>query len=258
MAGTCNGGVALVTGGGAGIGRGIACLFAREGAKVVVVDLNGEGAKQTVEAIVAQGGEAAAHVADVADEDAVVAMIERTVELYGRLDYAANNAGVSDTKQTFHEMSLESWDRMIRANLTSVFLCLKHEIQQMLGQEPIGERRGAIVNTASAAAIIPAPGLPHYSAAKHGVVGLTRNAAQGYAREGIRVNAILPGITKTAMTKDFFEDNPDAANAAMHLLPRQRGGTPDEVAEAAVWLCSDSGRWVSGQSLVVDGGGVYH
>jgi len=253
MAGKCEGRVTLVTGGGAGIGRGISQRFAREGAIVVVADLDERAATETVAAIHSSGGQASAIAADVAEEEEVRRMIEEVVRLHGRLDIAANNAGITDENRPFHELSKAQWDRMIAVNLTGVFLCMKHEIRQMRSQDPIGETRGAIVNTSSGAAIVPAPGKPHYAAAKHGVVGLTRNAAHEYLRQGIRVNAVLPGITNTAMTTHWFTDE-----QALESLPRGRGGEPMEIAEAVLWLASDEAGWVNGQSLVVDGGGVFH
>jgi NAD(P)-dependent dehydrogenase (short-subunit alcohol dehydrogenase family) len=142
---------------------------------------------------------------------------------------------------------------MIAVNLTSVFFCLKYEIRQMLKQDSIDGRRGAIVNTSSGAGFVPAPGQPHYTAAKHGVVGLTRSAAQEYAKEGIRTNAICPGLTETAMVSNI---PPDLMDKLKRTLPGGEIGRADDVAAAAVWLCSAAARWVNGQSLVVDGGGV--
>ena len=185
--GLAEGHAVLVTGGGSGIGRATSILFAREGARVVVVDAVAEGAKETVEIIGGEGGEAIAVQADVTDEAAVRATIAKTVEHYGRLDSAFNNAGISDLPAPLHELSLEAWDRMIAVNLTGVFLCMKHEIVQMLQQERVEGRRGAIVNTSSGAGFIAAPGMPHYTAAKHGVLGVVKNAAQEYYDEGIRV-----------------------------------------------------------------------
>jgi NAD(P)-dependent dehydrogenase (short-subunit alcohol dehydrogenase family) len=255
MAGMCEGGVALVTGGGSGIGRQMALIFAREGAAVVVADLNEAGAKETAEQVRAAGGRATPLTVDLSDDEAIATMVGSAVESYGRIDYAANNAGVSDPGCRFHELSRESWDRMIAINLTSVFVCMQHELRQMLAQEPRGGARGAIVNTSSGAGVIPAPGLPHYTAAKHGVLGLTKNAAQEYANKGIRTNAILPGLTDTGLTEQFIQENPHA-KAILAALPGGRLGQPDEVAEAGVWLCSQHARWVNGQSLIVDGGGV--
>ncbi|HPG25597.1 MAG TPA: SDR family oxidoreductase [Myxococcota bacterium] len=249
--------VALVTGAGSGIGRASAILFAQEGAKVAVVDRNEAGAKETARAIEAAGGEAIALAVDVTDEAAVAGMIAETVARFGRLDAAMNNAGITSPPFLFHEMPLDEWHRMIGVNLTAVFLCMKHEIAQMLTQSPLGAGRGAIVNTSSGAAIVPAPGQPHYTAAKHGVVGLMKNVAQEYVKQGIRCNSILPGITDTPMVMESIERG---GPGRRELLESTAAGgvlsTPEEMAEAAVWLCSDRARRVNGQGLVVDGGGV--
>jgi NAD(P)-dependent dehydrogenase (short-subunit alcohol dehydrogenase family) len=252
--------VALVTGGGGGIGRAAAQLFAARGARVVVVDLKVDGGRETVEQIEASGGEALFIEADVTDESAVQRMLELVVSRFGRLDCAMNNAGISDPPRAFHEMERSVWERMLTINLTAVFLCMKHEIRQMLGQEPDADgRRGAIVNTASGAAYIPAPGQPHYTAAKHGVVGLTRSAAVEYYAQGIRTNAICPGVTDTPMVEGFMgASGPEIQAAIRATLPGGVMGRPADVGALAVWLCSDEARWVNGQGIVVDGGGVFH
>lgn len=251
MAGMMEGKVALVTGAAGGIGRASAQLFAREGAKVVVADVQEAGAAETVRSITDAGGQAVAVGCDVTDEAQVEALVASCVSTYGRLDAAHNNAGINDTSRAFHEFDLASWNRMIAVNLTSVFVCMKHEIRQMLDQGS-----GAIVNTSSGAGVIAAPGLPHYTAAKHGVLGLVKSAAQEYNGRGIRVNAVLPGMTDTPMIQGWFETNPDLANAVLATMPGGALGRPEQVAEAAVWLCSDRASWVSGESMLVDGGGV--
>lgn len=244
--------VALVTGAGGGMGRAGAEIFAREGAKhVYVVDLKEDGGNETVANIARAGGSATYVKVDVTDEAAVEALIARIVSEQGRLDAAWNNAGINDTSRAFHEFDKESWDRMIAINLTSVFLCMKHEIRQMLAQGG-----GAIVNTSSGAGIIAAPGLPHYTAAKHGVLGLTKAAAGEYNNNAIRVNAVCPGMVDTPMIQGWFATNPDLANMVLQTMPGKKLGRPSQVAEAAVWLCSDAADWVSGESMVVDGGGV--
>ena len=187
---------------------------------------------------------------DVTDEDQVAAnWWRRWCRRFGQLDYAFNNAGITHPSRLFHELTLDQWDEMIAVNLTSVFLCMKHEIIQMLAQGG-----GAIVNTASGAAIIPAPGQPHYTAAKRGVLGLTTYAADELNSKGIRVNAICPGMIDTPMVASWRESSPEMAEAVVQMMPGGRLGRPEEVAEAAVWLCSDEARWVSGDTMVVDGG----
>ena len=244
-----NGKVALVTGGASGIGQAAAVIFARRGAAVAVADRNAEGGAETVDLIEAEGGQAQFFETDVTDEDQVAALVASTVSAFGQLDYAFNNAGITHPSRLFHELTLEQWDEMISINLTSVFLCMKHEIIQMLAQGG-----GSIVNTSSGAAIIPAPGQPHYTAAKRGVLGLTTYAADELNSKGIRVNAICPGMIDTPMVASWRESSPEMAEAVVQMMPGGRLGLPEEVAEAAVWLCSDEARWVSGDTMVVDGG----
>jgi NAD(P)-dependent dehydrogenase (short-subunit alcohol dehydrogenase family) len=241
--------VAFVTGAGGGIGRAAAELFAARGANVAAVDVNADICAETVERITKAGGRAIAITADVTSEDAVSAALKRCVVELGGLHCAFNNAGVNSPQFAFHEMDKAEWDRMIAINLTSVFLCMKHEIAHMLTAGG-----GAIVNTASGAGVVPAAGLPHYTAAKHGVLGLVKVAAQEYARRGIRVNAICPGVTDTPMMQAYIRGNTEAAMNA--TLPIGRMGRPDEMAQAAVWLCSDAASFVSGESMFVDGASV--
>lgn len=243
--------VALVTGAGSGIGEAAAKLFAAEGAKVMVVDIDLAAADRVVDDIVAAGGHASSVAADVTDEADVAAMVTAAQERYGRLDCAFNNAGISGAMTAFTDLTLDDWNRMIAINLTSVFLCMKHELGVMAAQGS-----GAIVNTSSGAGVVAAPGLPHYTAAKHGVLGLTKCAAQEFAAKGIRVNAILPGTTRTPMIEGFIAGNPEAERMVSRGIGRRTLGDPMEVAQAAVWLCSDRASFVCGESLLVDGATV--
>jgi len=250
--GLVDGKVVMVTGAGSGMGRAGAAIFGREGAAhVYVVDVDDDGGEQTAASVRGAGGAATFVHVDVTDESAVEALVGRIVAEQGRLDCAWNNAGITDVAAPFTSLSKAGWDRMIAVNLTSVFLCMKQELIQM-------ERQGAgsIVNTSSGAGIVAAPFLPHYTAAKHGVLGLTKAGAQEYNSRNIRVNAVCPGMTDTAMIQDWFRTSPDIAKAVLATMPGQRLGRPEQVAEAAVWLCGDAADWVSGLSMVVDGGAV--
>lgn len=248
--GLVDGKVVLVTGAASGMGRAGAAIFAREGAAhVYVIDVDAEGAAETAEIVGRAGGSATAVDIDVTDEDAVVGVVRRVAGEAGRLDCAWNNAGINDVSRPFPELTRAAWDRMLAVNLTSVFLCMREELRQMQAQGG-----GAIVNTSSGAGLIAAPFLPHYTAAKHGVLGLTKAAAQEFNGQGIRVNAVCPGMVDTPMIQDWFRTSPDVANAVLATMPGGRLGRPEQVAEAAVWLCSDAADWVSGLSMVVDGG----
>ena len=251
MAGLLEGKSALVTGGGSGIGRATALAMVREGARVAVADRSEAGAAETVAMVNAAGGQAVVIVADMADEKQIEAMVAKSVAAFGRLDCAFNNAGIAPRQagsggQRTHQMSRESFDRMVEINLTGVFLCLKHEIVQMLAQGS-----GAIVNTASIAGLVGLPTASSYVAAKHGVVGLTKTAAIEYARDNIRVNCVNPGYIKTPMTDPTMVERHDLLMAG---VPMKRLGLPEEIAEAVVWMCSDKASFMTGASHVVDGG----
>jgi NAD(P)-dependent dehydrogenase (short-subunit alcohol dehydrogenase family) len=254
MAGRVEGKVALVTGGASGIGRATALTFAREGAKLVIADMNEEGGQQTVHMITEKGGEAIFVRTDVSKATEVEAMITKTVETYGRLDCAHNNAGISgfgiagDAYALTAEYPEERWHQVIAVNLTGVWLCMKYEIPQMLSQG-----RGAIVNTASGAGLVGSRGMSAYVASKHGVVGLTKTAALEYAQQGIRVNCVCPGVIQTPMTARGLSD-PEQKAQIVAREPIGRVGTPEEVAEAVVWLCSDAASFVTGHAMSIDGG----
>ena len=249
MPGRLQGKVALVTGGSSGIGRAAARAFAREGARVMIADVTVAGGHETVSLIQEAGGEAAFIQVDVTQAAGVAALIARTVAVYGRLDCAHNNAGIEGTTGPTADCTEDNWDRVISVNLKGVWLCMQSEIPQMLQQGS-----GAIVNTASVAGLVGARGLPAYVASKHGVVGLTRTAALEYARAGIRVNAVCPGVIRTPMVERLLRDRPHAEARLRELEPVGRLGTPEEVAEAVVWLCSDAASFVTGHAMAVDGG----
>jgi NAD(P)-dependent dehydrogenase (short-subunit alcohol dehydrogenase family) len=252
MAGILEGKVALVTGGGSGIGRATAVIMAREGARVAVSDLSEDGIEATVGLINASGGQGIAIAGDVTDEANVANMVARTVSAYGRLDCAFNNAGISSRADSpagarLHEVTQSAVAKMLSVNLMGVFLCLKHEIVQMLKQGG----GGAIVNTSSIAGLIGLPTSSHYVAAKHGVVGLTKTAAMEYAQDGIRVNCVNPGYIKTPMTDDIMKSRYEEI---MAKVPMHRLGSAEEIAEAVVWMCSDRASFMTGASHLVDGG----
>lgn len=241
--------VALVTGAGSGIGRATALLFSRKGARVIVADIVPEGASETIRMIQQEGGEAIPVQADVSNAEQVRAMIEKAVKTYGRLDYAVNNAGIEAQPAPTADCAEADFDRTVAVNLRGTFLCMKYEIQQMLKQG-----KGAIVNTSSMAGMVGVAGMPAYTASKHGIVGLTRTAALEYARAGIRVNAVCPGATRTPMVEQIIAAMPEIGKGMEENHPIGRIAEPQEIAEAIVWLCSESASFVTGHALAVDGG----
>jgi NAD(P)-dependent dehydrogenase (short-subunit alcohol dehydrogenase family) len=248
-----SGKVALVTGGASGIGRACAQLFAREGASVVVSDVAVEGGEETVRLIGEDGGEASFVEADVSKALEVESLVRRALEAYGRLDYAFNNAGIEGRMATnTADYPEEDWDRVIAVNLKGVWLCMKHEIDQMLAQGG-----GSIVNNSSVEGLVGLQGTSAYAASKHGVVGLTKTAALEYAQSGIRVNAVCPGLIRTPMVERYTGGDAETeAQWAAIFEPVGRMGSPDEVAEAVVWLCSEAASFVTGHAMAVDGGFV--
>ncbi|WP_336951370.1 SDR family oxidoreductase [Sphingobium aromaticivastans] len=247
--------VALVTGGGSGIGRGTSLLFAQAGAAVVVADVNGEAARRTVEEIAQTGGTASAFTVDVADAKACKEMVAFVRSQHGRLDYAYNNAGITEATLTkgapipaTHELPVEIWDRVLAVDLDGVFFSILAELPLML--ESGG---GAIVNTASLQGFIGFPRTAPYTAAKHGVVGVTKAIAKEYGGQGIRCNAVAPGVIETPLNDQVIH-LPEYKGMLMSQIPTQRYGEPADIGRAVLWLCSDAASYVNGTTLAVDGG----
>ena len=268
--------VALVTGGASGIGFAAVQAFAQRGVRVLIADLDQEAGRHAAQRIEESGGQTVFTPCDVSLPDEVEALVRGAVERFGRLDYAFNNAGYEGPMAPTAEYSEADWDRVVAVNLKGVWLCMKYEMRQMLRQ-----RRGAIVNAASVAALISERGYPAYAAAKGGVLQLTRTAAVEYAGSGIRINAVCPGVIRTSMIdratramrpsammpgmlrtplSRWFADRvlrrPFRALGMRMLTPLGRMGRPEEVAEAVVWLCSDAASFITGQHLTIDGGMV--
>jgi NAD(P)-dependent dehydrogenase (short-subunit alcohol dehydrogenase family) len=249
MNGKLIGKVALVTGGGAGIGRATALAFGREGARVAVADVRGDAARSVCDELRTAGAEALAVTVDVARSDQVAAMVARVVQHFGRLDVAFNNAGIEVEHEPLARTSEETFDALMSVNVKGVWLCMKHEITQMLTQGG-----GAIVNTSSIAGLVAAPRQPIYGATKHAVLGLTKAAAVEYGRKGIRVNAVCPGVIHTEMMDRAIAREPRRAEHVVQAHPIGRVGDAEDVARAVVYLCSDDAAFVLGHALAVDGG----
>ncbi|WP_010612334.1 glucose 1-dehydrogenase, partial [Halococcus hamelinensis] len=226
-------GVAVVTGAGSGIGRQSALRFAEEGASVVVADIFEDGGNETVEMIQEKEGKATFIRTDVTEQEDVDQMVQEAIDQYGRLDFAHNNAGVEGDSVLLAEHSEENWDQVIGVNLKGVWRCMKREIPEMLKQG-----KGSIVNTASISGLTGSGGSP-YVASKHGVIGLTRKATLDYADENIRINAVCPGVIDTPMVQRAGEADPEMMEQITAGVPAGRLGTPEEIAQAVVWLCSD-------------------
>jgi NAD(P)-dependent dehydrogenase (short-subunit alcohol dehydrogenase family) len=241
--------VGIITGGTSGIGREAAVLFAKAGAKVVVAGRREVEGKETIDLLRAAGGDGLFVKTDVSQAADVRALVQKTVEKFGHVDLAFNNAGIEGNWIPIAEQSEEDWDQTIDINLKGTWLCLKYEIQQMLKQGT----GGAIVNMASVAGLIGSAGAATYCASKHGVMGLTKAAALENARNGIRVNVVCPAVIETPMGERVF-GGPELKKYALGLHPIGRFGTPMEIAEAVLWMCSDRSSFMTGQSLVLDGG----
>jgi NAD(P)-dependent dehydrogenase (short-subunit alcohol dehydrogenase family) len=254
MAGHMDGKVVLITGASAGIGRATALQFAEAGAQVVVADIAVEGGEETVRLLEEAGGAGHFMKVDVTQSAEVEELVNQTVERYGRLDYAVNNAGIEGAVALTPDYSEEMWNRVLAINLTGVWLGMKYQIPQMLRQGG-----GAIVNTASILGLVAAPTFCAYNASKHGVVGLTKTTALEYAEKGIRVNAVCPGFIETPMVMERgvrAGEDEEVYRSIEQLHPMKRLGQAEEIAEAIVWLCSDAASFVTGVALNVDGGYV--
>jgi len=241
--------IALVTGGGGGIGSVTSHAYAREGAKVAVVDIDGAAARKVADAIVAAGGEAVGIAVDVSNSGQVEAMVEQVVARFGRLDVAFNNAGIDIEHEPLAMATEKTFDRLMSVNVKGIFLCMKYEILQMLKQGA-----GAIVNTSSIGGLIGAPRQPIYGTTKHAVLGMTKAAAVEYGRKGIRINAVCPGIIRTEMTERAIARDPRRKTYIEQAHPIGRMGEAEDIANAVIFLSSDDAAFVIGHSLAVDGG----
>lgn len=243
--------VAIVTGGSSGIGRACAVAFAREGAKVVVADLNISEGEKTVQLVKEAGSDGVFVATDVSKEAEVKALTEKTIAVFGRLDYGVNNAGIEQEITPLTEQTESTFDKIISVNLKGVWLCMKYQLSEILKNGG-----GAIVNISSVAGLVGFPNISIYAASKHAVLGLTKSAALEYAKSGIRINAICPGAIETPMLSGFIENNEELKQQVINMHPIGRFGKPEEIAEGVIWLCSSKASFVTGHSLVIDGGMV--
>ena len=249
MTGIMDGKVVIITGAASGIGRATSQIFAREGARVIIADLNEKGGEETLSMINKQGQQGMFVRADMTVETDVRALIDRAITAHGRIDAAYNNAGVEGKQIFTADMTAGEFDQVIAANLRGVYLCMKYQITAMLKTGG-----GAIVNTASVAGLTGIPGMAAYCASKHGVIGLTKAAALEYAKAGIRVNCVCPGAIDTPMLSRVTQSDPGVLGQLIASEPIGRMGRPSEIGEAVVWLCSDHASFVTGHPMVVDGG----
>ena len=241
--------VAFITGGSYGIGRATAIAFARRGATVVIADCSEDKEGTTLRRVKEAGGEGMFIQCNVGDAAQVKEAIKKTIDTYGRLDFAFNNAGIEGLQAPVHECSEENWDKTLQVNLKGVWLCMKEELIEMRK-----EKRGSIVNCASVAGLSGFANLPAYVASKHAIVGLTKSGALENAKEGVRVNAVCPGVIHTAMVDRVIHGDKELQKQYISMEPVGRMGEPEEIAEAVIWLCSDMASFVTGQALAVDGG----
>ncbi len=239
----------MVTGAGSGIGRATALRFASLGARVAVVNRTESKGMETVNLIRAEGGVAEFIQADLGDANTIAPMIKAIVDRLGGLHCAFNNAGMTGEATPFHRVSLDEWNQVVAVNLTSVFLCMQMQIEHMLSTGG-----GVIVNNGSGASIMGAAGLPHYTATKHGLLGLAKVASKEYASQNIRINTVCPGVIETEPMRAYLNSTPDQGGEFLQSLPGGRMGQPEDVARAVVWLCSSEAAYVSGANIVVDGG----
>jgi len=248
--GTMDNKVAMITGGASGIGRASAMALAREGAMICLSDVNEDGGEETAEMIIEQGGKAIFVTCDVTNADDVQHMVKTTVETFGRLDVAVNNAGTAgNLVKRIHEVEDDVFDSIMNINVKGVWLCMKAELPVMLEQGA-----GSIVNIASVAGLIGSPKGAAYSASKHAVVGLTKSASVEYAKRGIRVNSVCPGYTDTPMVSSVTDIAPEMKQITIRAIPMHRLGRPEEIAEGVLWLASDASSFVTGHQLAMDGG----
>jgi len=245
--------VAIVTGAASGIGRATAELFAVHGTSVVIADRDTDGAEETLEQIKKKGETGLALEVDVSDEAQIKMMVAKTIERFGRLDYACNNAGIEGEQAFTVDCTAENWRNIITINLEGTWWCMKYEIPEMLKGSGV-----AIVNISSIAGLLGMAGIPAYVASKHAINGLTKTAALEYADQGVRVNAVCPGAIQTPMIDRFVGEEDEERQELMAAHPMGRFGRPEEVAEAVVWLCSEKASYITGQTLAVDGGYTVH